>query len=538
MTDSIHVIARRTFQEALEAAAADPVIFCQEFLDQSPHDGQAVWFRTRPEAQERMLSAGNRFGKSFIGGMHLLHKCFFQIRDPRFAYDGAGNLRTYTAISVSLSLDQATLSWQAALAAAQNCPKFSRFITDVNTNPFPVLKMGVPTHGKERVVSEYWARSTAKRARFLLGHSFSTLLYDEAAFDPDGEDILANVIKMRMADEGGQIQFISSPAGRQNWFYKQYLKGVGDTAGYYYSQTGMTFENPHVNHEYIAQTASGMTRDQIRQNIFGEFVETSSVFSSADIMRCYQDQDYSLPVPAHYDVVYVEEAGSYRARFARSETPPRYVMGADLARKGDQTAIYVLRSDVVPAQMVAGRLLAGRTGRVPWDTIYQALKSWQVEYGAPLLIDSTGMGGDVILETLKGEPWNMDVTGYNYVNHTAKMNLLTHLQEALQRRRITFPYQKTLVDQLLFYDYDDRKLATDAVMGLALAWECALQQIGGNPAMLETPAPVVLTRKRDLATGERLALGDALDPFDEPNAPEDEVDERLGIPVAFRGRPR
>jgi hypothetical protein len=150
-----------------------------------------------------------------------------------------------------------------------------------------------------------------------------------------------------------------------------------------------------------------------------------------------------------------------------------YVVGADLARKRDQTCIIVLKigdSPTQPAQVVFFELMTG--GK--WEARYDRIQHVYDRYNhAPILVDSTGLG-DVVLERLQQEPYCLDASGYNFAGGREKQNLILALQQAIQDGRIKFPFIRELVDQLTYYSWEDRHLQTDAVMGLALAWQHAL----------------------------------------------------------------
>jgi hypothetical protein len=91
------------------------------------------------------------------------------------------------------------------------------------------------------------------------------------------------------------------------------------------------------------------------------------------------------------------------------------------------------------------------------------------------LIDATGVG-DAVLDEVR------DVAqGYVFTGRS-KIDLLTNLQVALERREVQFPFIRELVDELQGYSFDDKRLTTDCVMSLALAvW--AAGPVG--PAVIE-----------------------------------------------------
>lgn len=486
------LLKKKTAMEIFVEGKADPVQFARYFLDRDPHPGQAAWLRrsgdphaidavAKPNAIESVLSTGNRFGKTDAIAIEHLWRAFYQIRPDK--YKG----RPYCSVNVSLSLNQAMLGWNYAVAFASSAPRFKQFVQDVQGTPFPRLTIGNGSPGTSKIESEIWARSTAKGARFLLGSNFNYLSWDEAAFQPDGAEILEGVVRMRLVDQDGTLALISCP-NNTNWFYQEFAMGLPQVMEDgrvihnwdHYCQRGVTFDNPepNISHEAVRHQMQRMSPEQIKQNIYGEFAESSNIFDSVSVQNAYRDMDYmhlmgrdGMEPNSDWSPSDIEKVG-YGLNRHRDKLL-RYVMGVDLARKRDQTCIVVLRVPefpTQPAQVVYFQLLP----KSSWQTQYEKIKAVHLRYNlAPVLVDSTGVG-DVVLEAIQKEPYCVDASGYNFAGGREKENIVLNLQQALQSGRIQFPFIRELVDQLIYYSWDDKNLQTDAVFGLALAWQHAL----------------------------------------------------------------
>lgn len=537
------VIAKPVFTESLLRGLNDPVSFARDFLDFDPHPGQIAWLRRlgdphvpvelripKPNATESTLHAANRWGKTQVIGVTLLHRAFYQIRPDKYKFDTAGRLKPYIAVNVALSLDQSMIGHNYAYALATNSPRFSKFVIDYLGTPFPKLIIGNQGIGKQKIRAEIWARSTAKGAKFLLGKTFNFLSWDECAFEPDGMEILDGVIRMRLVDQAGDLEMVSSPNG-SNWFRDLCVQGrntsedgklISDPTRY--SQRGETFDNPHIDHDRVRQTMERMTDAQRLQNIYGEFAESSSIFDTVSVQACYRQQDYAhlmgmdtnggmqgFPPDAEWTLVETDngvEAKIIRHRDKRLS----YVMGVDLARKRDQTCIVVLRvpDDKKQAcQLVYFELLPSGTH---WPKQFKHIQDVCYQYhGCPIVIDSTAMGGDMALEALQNEPYGLNVSGYQLTGGSEKTDLLMRLQAAIQDQRIRFPYIRELIDQLIYYKWEDKNITTDAVFGLAFAWECAMSNgmgEGSGPYVLMSPDVGPICVSRDLHGNAVLHEGD------------------------------
>lgn len=471
------------FSECLARGFDDPVMFARDFLDYDPHPGQIAWFRrigndgvAKPKAMMSLLACGNRWGKTDAAAVLMLHRAFYQKRDQHYAFvdKARTRLKPYRAINIAMSLDQAQIAWNRALALGKDCPRFSKFITDVNGAPFPVMKITNGKVGRDRLFAEVWARSTAKKARYLLGKSFNFCNYDEAAFDLDGEYILNDVLRMRLVDEGGELNFTSTPNGK-NWYFEIFRQGLVKEENNIFCRTGHTFENTIINQDAVRMALKYMPRDYALQNIMGKFVSFSSMFPIESIQKCYYGQNYGymLPIPYGMTVVdYEDDDGSVAPKTTKLTNRPRYVMGVDLARKKDETVLIVLRlgENGDPHQLVQCKAMS----KTAWEPIYDMIEQNAKYYGnCPIVIDSTGIG-DVVLEDLQKR--NLDVTGFNMSGTASiKMNLLIKGSSAVQSQSVRFPHIPDLVNQLMYYDINDSKLKTDYVFAFCLAVEAVEQ---------------------------------------------------------------
>lgn len=59
----------------------DPVVFARQILGLSLHRGQVRWLRNSWQ-RENILVTGNRWGKSFISAVKLVHHAIYRPRAP------------------------------------------------------------------------------------------------------------------------------------------------------------------------------------------------------------------------------------------------------------------------------------------------------------------------------------------------------------------------------------------------------------------------------------------------------------------------
>ena len=475
------------FTEIWERGRSNIIQFGRDFLDLdiSKHEGQARWVTEAPWADERMLCTGNRWGKSYIGEVKCLHHLLYQTRPAKYAH----LIGKYEVLALSHTLDMALVVWDPALVWALESPLYRRFVVDYKRTPFPELVIGEAERGRKHWFSRLTARSTAKGATYILGKTYDFINWDECAYDPDGRQILDGVLRMRVADRDGRIDFTST-GNLRNWYYEQFRMGLEDNKHreedpsyrpLYYAQTGQTYENPFISHDKVRREEQRMTKEMREQNILGLFPDAGSVFDVPSVEKCYRGQDYSLPVPPVAD--------------------GRYIGAVDFGRKQDETVILVARIDQEPPYpIVYGRGMS----RCPWHAIKEEVARVYATYNKVAFLGDVIGPGDVVINDLQTQ-YSVNIEGHHVGGATkSKENLILRGQNALQNRLIVWPdvpLMRPLYHQLVFYDWNDKNLATDWVMAFCLLAEQAQRATHIELAMEDIPL-VFGSIHRDVGTGK------------------------------------
>ena len=110
-------------------ALHDPVYFAREYLDFEPHYGQVAWLRGST-GFENALVTGNRWGKSDVQAVKLIHRSIFQIR--RLKYDRPGH---YRAVNVCITIDQAQIIYSKILAFLERNKKIKALVKKIRSTP-------------------------------------------------------------------------------------------------------------------------------------------------------------------------------------------------------------------------------------------------------------------------------------------------------------------------------------------------------------------------------------------------------------------
>lgn len=449
------------FAVELATYRTDPVGFCRNILGFLPHAGQARWL-INSVMDENALTTGNRYGKTDVAAAKRIWKCVFKIgwtaERARLQAEKRG---AYQSLNVAPTADQAQLVFHKAFAMLQR-GKASWLVKDTKMTPFPTITF---VNG-----AVFQARSTAGDGRHLLGHDYDDVNWDEAAYETRFQQILDNVLRMRLVDRAGKLDFTSTGNGK-NAYGELFLSGLsgGNATGHLYSQSGSTRENPHIDQKRVDALAARMSERMRAQNIDGRIVEGGgSFFELADIAACEdallnEDLVFTLDDDQQHASaeVFVRTEGGVKRSWRDAYPSHRYIHGWDLADKKDFTVGWTLDLSTKPFTVVEFERFHQRG----WDYNYSRIRARDRKYGTrkATKIDSTGLG-DVVENELK----DLDVEGVNF-GGGRKDPLLANLQSALSLRDIRMPMLQVAHNELAFYERDDEKLVQDCVMALGVA---------------------------------------------------------------------
>lgn len=255
----------------------------------------------------------------------------------------------------------------------------------------------------------------------LVGVALKSLRVDEAALVK--AHVWSQVLRPMLADYQAPAYFYSTPRGK-NWFYDLYMRGVnGDDNWKSWRQP--TAINGYIRPEEIEESRKDMTEMMFSQEIMAEFLsEETGVFKK--IRQCVVGT-YKQPVAGRF-----------------------YVMGIDLAKTVDFTVLTVI--DSVTREVVSWH----RFQDLSWSIQKLRIQELAAKYNNALcIVDSTGVG-DPITEDLQRAGLSLwyqgEKAGFKFTNDS-KNQLINNLAIAIEQRRITFPHEPILVDELNSFEY-------------------------------------------------------------------------------------
>ena len=417
----------------------DPAFFARHALGVELHEGQKRWLEGSVK-RENLLVTGNRWGKSFVSAVKIIHRVIYRPRPLK--YDRSGRYRIVTA---AITQDQAAIIFDEVVRLVRQHDWLNALVTKLVRTPFPRL-----VFGNNAVVE---ARSTQNRGEYLLGHDYDLFIFDEVAFESDPDYVVEEVIQMRLADREGRLDLVSTPNGR-NWFCRRAQEIMsGARVGYF--QSGDSRENPYISSEFLGDRLRFFSDRRVQQNIMGQFVDAGGEV----LPGAYVDRALSRAA---------EIEGSARV----DPDGALHISGWDLARK--QTATVGITVEVVDGH--AHVVALERLRRFDWNIVIRKIRDRQERFPGPLVIDATGLG-DVVVEQLADyNPIAMIFTGATKASMLTNVELM-HARGLVSYGRWELPdgpgRQWALEDELRGARWDDNGRC-DGLMALALAlWPLA-----------------------------------------------------------------
>lgn len=332
----------------------------------------------------------------------------------------------------------------------------SFMVKSITKTPFPRIEL---VNG-----SAVEFRST-KNPENIRGHKAHRAILDEAAFIPD--DVVSSVIEPMLMDYNGSYVKISTPFGVGNHFYKTWVLGQPDPddpahskVQGYSSYQFTSLDNPHISHEYLEKKRKEYGSESIifRTEYLAQFIEDqNNVFRYADIVG---NVDNTILLQPKLD----------RARgiYPQGEMYHNYIIGLDIAKHSDYTAIIVLDVTSWPYNVV----YCDRYQQVPYSVITEEAIILKTCFNdADIIVDSTGVG-DAVYEELE----LYGAFGYVFTKKS-KFHLIEVLQKAMENdltigkiADIRYPQLHELIKELQYFEYrrnqDTKNIKMEAKSGM------------------------------------------------------------------------
>lgn len=299
-------------------------------------------------------------------------------------------------------------------------------------------------------VIEFWTLGDPDAGRSRKYHRVGI---DEGGLVKDLETKWYESIRPTLTDYKGEADFAGTPKGR-NFFHTGFVLGQDPLNQEWASWQMPTVTNPFIDPAEVEAArvgvngSGGMPERAFRQEYLAEFLEDAGgVFRKVRL---------------------AVDPGRNRDEAPKAERS--YQTGLDLARIEDFTVITVVDDQ-------GRQVYFERINEISWERQLNAVEMVAKRYSTPIVMDSTGMGGDKIYEDLRKR--GLRVVPYNFTNAT-KEALIDNLAMKIERGDVSLMDLPVQTDELLAFEYQltpsrnvtmsaPEGMHDDTVIALALA---------------------------------------------------------------------
>ena len=255
----------------------------------------------------------------------------------------------------------------------------------------------------------------------IRGYTADEVLVDEAAFVPD--EVFTSVILPMLATTDGTLALASTPFGKSGFLYEEAFLGRG---GEWDVVRVESAESPLVDGDFVEEQRDTLTADEFRQEILGEFVESSEKYLPRDVvMPCVRDDDPNERAALNAETTY---------------------LGVDVARAGEDRTVYVVMDeagDVVRVENEDKSNITGVVGRI---------KSLDADYDfRQIRIDENAVGGGVVDFAEHDLGGKVQPTPFT---NESKQEMYQSLKKSLEDGEVSLPDHGRLVHELTALEYD------------------------------------------------------------------------------------
>lgn len=216
------------FLEALLRGRTDHEFFGAVFLNRPPHPGQLDVLENA-DATVNVLPTSNRWGKTTVLPHIHFHSCIYKVGGEDRYFDEQGRIEQRKFDSLRYHTIHTGGDWETAALVWDEAHKLIK--ENDNLRPFVIdAPRSLPPHITFYNGARWKFRTLGHDARGIDGNSFYVISVDEAGWIDDLEAMLANVIRVRVADVRGRIYLVGTmKPGVSKDFFKESVRAAART---------------------------------------------------------------------------------------------------------------------------------------------------------------------------------------------------------------------------------------------------------------------------------------------------------------------
>lgn len=194
-------------QDAVIRGREDPEFWVYFFLGERLHAGQLEWI-TNSEAQVNVAATANRWGKTFVQCAKHLWRGFYKWGSEWRWLDEDGNVdpdlfmeTKYRTLHCAQGWETTAIVWEQALKYIDR-PSLKPFVKAAPRSLPPFIEF---TNGWK-----WLFRTLGSQGQGVDGTSFYLITVDEAGWVDNLAEIHGNVLRLRVADVQGMVDFMGT----------------------------------------------------------------------------------------------------------------------------------------------------------------------------------------------------------------------------------------------------------------------------------------------------------------------------------------
>lgn len=205
--------------EAFSRGRADPPYFCHFFLGRELHDSQ-VQFMQNSQAKINVLATANRWGKTTVLSGEHFHAGIYKTgaEEKYMNPDGSISLDVFTKLKYETvhtagEWEQAAFVWEDSLKLIAENTRLRAFVA--------AMPRSKPPHIRGIQGWKFLFRTLGVNASNIDGKSIYLLSIDEAGWIDNLDQMMRNVLRVRVGDVRGRIIIVGTfKPGISRDFYK------------------------------------------------------------------------------------------------------------------------------------------------------------------------------------------------------------------------------------------------------------------------------------------------------------------------------
>jgi len=396
----------------------------QKRIDFNPHKGQQkVLNEIYAGKRDVVIAAGRRWGKSKL--------CAYLVLRALIATD-----KRIWIVAPTYDLTQ----------------KVFDYVVQYIGKGFPSLKSGISSRPTPRIETPHgsWVQcKSTENPDGLLGEELDLAIVDEVSRIK--KDVFDMYLYPCLSSRRGKSVMISTPFG-QNWFYHQWLRAKD-------SEDGAAFRFPSNSNPYLPKGEWERAKERLPEKIFL--------------------QEYTASFEPESAGVFTNVRECIKGELEDEQAGRKYVMGVDLGRAHDFTAICVI--DKLKRHVVYFE----RFKKLGWSLQKKRIIAVSKRYNnARIWIDASGKG-DPVVDQLEDE--GILVEPFKIGSNRPKRQLVEKASMLLSQKSITYPDIPYFIDEMEAFTYNltpSGIIQYQAPLGLhddsVMAFCLALQGITGR----------------------------------------------------------